>query len=260
MAGRCLLPIVLSCCRTHARLLSLRTPTLFHTVPTVSPTNPGIVFESRRLFAKGKGSVQKDKKRDKPRVLLTDQELSQVTDVDDFKTSLEAIVDALKESYIKALNIRAGVGLEDLEVSFDGDVYPLKELATISKKGNNLVVLNLTSMPDALKPVLEAINNSGMNVNPQQEGTVIYLPLPKVTREHREILAKNARTLFIKAKDELTKVQNQHVKKISSLKGMGVSDDLIFNANENIRYTAHKAMADCESLCQQKTKDLLGEN
>lgn len=223
-------------------------------------SSPALVIESRRFYAKVKGSLPKDKKRDKPKIVLTDDELGSLIDVEDFKTSIQAVVDALKESYIKALNVRAGVGLEELEVTFDGDIYPLKELATITKKGNNLVVLNLASLPDAIKPVLQSINGSGMNVNPQQEGTVIYLQLPRMTREHREILAKNARTLFTKAKEELTKVQNLHVKKASSLKGVaGYSDDLIFNANENIRFIAHKAMADCESLCQQKAKELLGE-
>jgi len=216
------------------------------------------LLQTQRNYAKGK-DISKDKKRDRPKVLLSSQELASVIDVDDFNSSLDAILGALKESYIKSLNIRAGVGIESLQVTFDGDVYPLKELATISKKGSNLMVLNLSSLPDAIKPVLEAIYASGMNVNPQQEGTLIYLPLPRVTREHREILAKNARTLFIKSKDEVTKVQNLFVKKVSSLKGTGYSDDLIFNACENIRFISHKTISDCEVLCQQKTKELLGD-
>jgi ribosome recycling factor len=222
-------------------------------------TNPGLVFESSRWFSRGKGDVKKDKKRDKPKVALSDQELGTVIDVEDFRSSIEAIVAALKESYIKTLNIRAGVGLEDLEVTFDGDKYPLKELATISKKPNNLLVLNLASLPDALKAVLEAVNSSGMNVNPQQEGTKIYIQLPRMTHEHREILAKNAKTLFVKAKEELTKIQNEHVKTANSKKGTGYSDDLIFNATENIRFIGHRAIADCEALCAQKTKELLGD-
>lgn len=224
-------------------------------------TNPGLVFESSMYFSKGRGDIKKDKKRDKPKVSLTEEELASVIDVQDFKSSIDAVVDALKESYVKSLNIRAGIGLENLEVTFDGDKYPLKDLATIGKKANNLIVLNLASLPEAIKAVLEAINSSGMNVNPQQEGTKIYIQLPRMTHEHREILAKNAKTLFLKAKEELTKIQNEHVKKASSKKGTsGFSDDLIFNSTENIRFAARKAMSDCELLCQQKTKELLGDN
>lgn len=64
-------------------------------------------------------------------------------------------------------------------MEFEGETYPLQELAQVGRKNPQLAVLNLASLPDAIKPVLLAIENSGMNLNPQQEGTTIYVPLPK---------------------------------------------------------------------------------
>jgi ribosome recycling factor len=55
----------------------------------------------------------------------------------------------------------------------------LQELAQVGRKNPQLAVLNLVSLPDAIQPVLLAIRESGMNLNPQQEGTTIYVPLPK---------------------------------------------------------------------------------
>jgi hypothetical protein len=49
----------------------------------------------------------------------------------------------------------------------------------VGRKNPQLAVLNLSSLPDALQPVLKAIQESGMNLNPQQEGTTIYVALPK---------------------------------------------------------------------------------
>jgi ribosome recycling factor len=69
--------------------------------------------------------------------------------------------------------------LETLEVEFEGEVYPLQELAQVGRKNPQLAVLNLASLPDACQPVLKAIQDCGMNLNPQQEGTTIYVPLPK---------------------------------------------------------------------------------
>ena len=66
-----------------------------------------------------------------------------------------------------------------LMVDFEGEKYPLQELAQVGRKNPQLAVLNLSSLPDALQPVLKAINESGMNLNPQQDGTTIYVPLPK---------------------------------------------------------------------------------
>jgi ribosome recycling factor len=69
--------------------------------------------------------------------------------------------------------------LESLTVEFDGESYPLQELAQVGRKNPQLAVLNLSSLPDACQAVMKAIQDSGMNLNPQQEGTTIYIPLPK---------------------------------------------------------------------------------
>jgi len=55
----------------------------------------------------------------------------------------------------------------------------LQELAQVGRKNPQLAVLNLASLPDACVPVVKAIQECGMNLNPQQEGTTIYVPLPK---------------------------------------------------------------------------------
>jgi ribosome recycling factor len=73
--------------------------------------------------------------------------------------------------------------------------------------------------------------NSGLNLNPQQEGTRIYVPIPKVTREHREKLAKGAKQKCNETKDLLRKVQSKKSSKLGEIELEGNSesqDDLIF--------------------------------
>lgn len=120
-------------------------------------------------------------------------------------------------------------------------------------------MLNLTAVPDALKPVLNSINESGMNLNPQQEGTVIYLTIPKITREHRETLAKNAKTLFQKSKDSIVKVSNQYIKEGREKEQYesGLSKDLVFEVCENIKFIADGMIVQCESLMNSKVNELL---
>ena len=184
-----------------------------------------------------------------------------VIDVHEMKDEFAAVVDGLREAYIKTLSVRAGTGIEDLEVEFDGQQHALKELATITRKpAANVLVLNMASLPDAIKPVVNAINESGMNVNPQQEGTIIYLQLPRVTREHRETLAKNAKILFNKAKEQLAKSMSTYVRQANDAKLIGgVSAELIHDTIENIRYLEQKAVAECENHLAIKTKELLGD-
>lgn len=120
-------------------------------------------------------------------------------------------------------------------------------------------MLNLTGLPDALKPVLNRINESGMNLNPQQEGTVIYLTVPKITREHRETLAKNAKTLFQRSKESLVKVSNQYMKEAKEKEQYetGLSKDLVFEVCENIKFIADGMISQSESLMNSKVDELL---
>lgn len=218
-----------------------------------------------RSYAKGKDKgKEKRGKGGKPKIVLSDREMQAVVEIQDMRDEMAGIADGLKETFIKTLSIRAGTGIEDLVVEFDGAQFPLKELAAISRKqgaaGTNIIVLNLSQMPDALKPVIKAVTESGMNLNMNQEGTSVYLHLPRVTREHREILAKNAKTLFQKAKDELSKTANKYIKSANEAKIIrNLSEDLVQDTIDNIRYLEHKALAECESHLSSKTNELLGD-
>ena len=59
--------------------------------------------------------------------------------------------------------------------------------------------------------------HSGLNLNPQQDGTRIYVPIPKVTREHREKLSKGAKERCNETKEQLKKIQNRNLSKLGEL-------------------------------------------
>jgi len=155
------------------------------------------------------------------------------------------------------LTVRGAAGaLETLEVDFEGEKYPLQELAQVGRKSPQLVVLNLTSLPDALQPVLKAIQESGMNLNPQQEGTTIYVQIPKVTREHRENMARNAKTLFAKYKGLYQTLQNRYIKQCRSNQE-GTSEDLVYDVQQQIMLLANTYIHQADELYKIKQKELL---
>lgn len=69
--------------------------------------------------------------------------------------------------------------IESLPVMFEGQEYTLQDLAQISRKGPKLVVLNMALFPQTIPTVIDVINKSGMNLNPQQDSTSIYIEIPK---------------------------------------------------------------------------------
>lgn len=54
----------------------------------------------------------------------------------------------------------------------------------------------------------------------------------RVTREHREMLAKNAKALFMKSKVAMQAVQNKYVKQCKNHKDL--SEDLVFGVQQQV--------------------------
>lgn len=69
--------------------------------------------------------------------------------------------------------------LDSLPVTFEGDEYVIQDLAQIVRKNPKTIILNMTSFPQAIPAVLKSIEDSGMNLNPQQDKTSIFIPIPK---------------------------------------------------------------------------------
>jgi len=117
-------------------------------------------------------------------------------------------------------------------------------------------VINVSSTPQYVTQVKEAILSSGLNVNPQQEGTTFYVPVPRVTREHREMLAKNAKVMYNKTKDKLRHIQNSFDRELNKEKP-NHPQNLIYNLHETILATTKTYAEKAHVIMEAKQQELL---
>ncbi|KAI5638204.1 ribosome recycling factor domain-containing protein [Phthorimaea operculella] len=185
--------------------------------------------------------------------------ISELVPVEKLKDRCQAAIEKMKEDFAKNLSLRSTTGsLESLPVKFEGKDYELQELAQIVRKNPKTMVINFASFPQAIPDVLKAIANSGLNLNPQQDGTTLFVPVPKVTKEHREQLAKNAKALYIKCRDTIMKdVQTDFVKKAK--KQTGVSEDLVFNVTKQIQALCESYHEEAKKIYEAKHNELVGK-
>lgn len=120
------------------------------------------------------------KEKKKPKATKIDlREISEIFDIDAFTSQMQNSIENMKSDFVKNLTLRSTTGsLEQIPVTLDGKDYQLQELAQISRKPK-LLVLNVAAFPTAIPQILKAIEKSGLNINPQQDGTTIFLPIPK---------------------------------------------------------------------------------
>ncbi|XP_055534443.1 ribosome-recycling factor, mitochondrial [Wyeomyia smithii] len=218
---------------------------------------PSLQHNQIRNYAKSKDK-KKEKKGPAAKVHINEEQLAEVINVNALRTVMEKSISTMKEEYIKNLSLRSATGaIETLNVSFEGKDYQLQELGQVVRKNPKTVVVNLVSFPQTIPAVLQALHKSGMNLNPQQDGTTLYIPVPKVTREHRESLSKNAKTLFIKCRDTVKDAQNQAIKKVK--KQTDISEDLSFQVQAQITMIANEYIKEAEKIMEVKQTELLGD-
>lgn len=58
----------------------------------------------------------------------------------------------------------------------------------------------------------------------------------RVTKEHREMLAKNAKALFIKCRDHIKEIQNKFSKTVKQKERDGLSQDMSKRITEQVKH------------------------
>ena len=183
-----------------------------------------------------------------------------VTNGESLWKELQAGVENLKSSYMHQFNVRSSTSLDELPVMLEGDKYPLNEIAAISKKDPKKLIIDASAFPQAAPNIMASIRESGMNLNPQQDGLTIFVPIPKVTKEFREKLAAGARKKLNDCKDELRSIQNKYAKSVSEMELSGeVSKDDARAAIDLIKVITDNFLSAGDQLLVSKTKEVMGK-
>lgn len=212
-------------------------------------------YQAIRNYAKGKDKG-KDKSKKPAKVEINEDQLGAVVNLEKLKTQMDKSLETMKDEFVKNLSIRSSTGaIETLKVNADGKDYELQEIGQIIRKNPKTIVINMLGFPQLIPQVLKALSKSGMNLNPQQDGTTLFVPVPKITKEHREGLAKSAKALFIKCRDSVKDAQNQHIKKLKGNKE--ISSDLNHQLQNQIVALGETYIAEADKLFQTKHSELL---
>ncbi|XP_053328730.1 ribosome-recycling factor, mitochondrial [Spea bombifrons] len=217
--------------------------------------NPHITFLSRHLATKK--SKTKSKAQSQTRININSSLVEDIINLEDVKQEMRNVVDNLKEDFNKNLSIRTSTGAFDhINVTTKDGKFPLNQLGQISLKSPQLFIINMAAFPESAAAAVNALRDSRMNLNPELDGTIIRVPVPQVTREHRENLCKLAKQLTNKAKDSLRRARSNAIVEVKKSKGE-VSEDTIKLLEKQIQQIADDIAAEMDKQLAAKTKELL---
>jgi len=146
--------------------------------------------------------------------------------VSDAKQRMDATLETVRRELAVMRTGRASLSMLDgIKVDYYGTPTPLNQVGTLAVPDPTLITIQPWD-PSQLHPIEKAIRSSDLDLNPQNDGKVIRIPIPQLTEERRKTLVKHAHKHAEDGRVAIRNVRrdtNDHLKKL--LKEHDVSED-----------------------------------
>lgn len=144
----------------------------------------------------------------------------------DAQKRMDASLETVRRELATMRTGRASLSMLDgIRVDYYGTPTPLNQVGNLSIPDPTLITLQPWD-PALLTAIEKAIRQSDLDLNPQNDGKVIRIPIPSLTEERRKTLVKHAHRHAEEGRVAIRNVRrdtNEHLKKL--LKDKTVSED-----------------------------------
>jgi ribosome recycling factor len=147
--------------------------------------------------------------------------------------------------------------LENIFIDAYGSKTPLNQLGNISSPDSSMLTIQVWDV-SLLKNIENSILESNLGINPQVDGALIRLPIPKLSEERRNELTKIASQYAENSKISIRNIRRDFIEiKKREKKESNISEDELKNfLNEAQNYT-DKYIANIDRILEQKKSDIM---
>lgn len=158
-------------------------------------------------------------------------------------------------------HVRAGTAqtslLDGVKVDYYGSQTPLTQLANVSAPEARL----LTVQPydkSSIEDIEKAIMAAGLGLNPNNDGTLIRIPLPLLSEERRKDLVKRIHEIAEEARISIRNTRreaNDEIKK--KVEADSLPEDSKYEAEEIVQEITDKHTNNVSQLLEKKEDDIM---
>jgi ribosome recycling factor len=134
----------------------------------------------------------------------------------DAKKRMHQSVDAVQRELATMRTGRASLAMLDaIRVDYYGTPTPLNQVGNLAVPDPTLITLQPWD-PTTLPAIEKAIRTSDLDLNPQNDGKIIRIPVPPLTEERRKMLVKHAHKHAEEGRIAIRNIRrdaNDHLKK-----------------------------------------------
>ena len=171
---------------------------------------------------------------------------------------MHAAIDGYRKELMTVRTGRASLAILDgVTVEYYGQATPLSGVATLSIPEPTLIMAQPWDR-SMLEPIERAVMAAGLGLNPSNDGKVVRIPIPPLTQERRQQLAKKVAQMGEERKTSLRQVRrdaNEELKKL--LKEKKISEDDERRGLEQIQKLTDHHVQQVDQLTKAKDKEIL---
>jgi ribosome recycling factor len=146
----------------------------------------------------------------------------------DAKQRMDTALETVRRELATMRTGRATVALLDgIRVEYYGNPTPINQVANLSAPDPTLITIQPWE-PNMVAVVEKAIRSSDLDLNPQNDGKLIRVPVPPLTEERRKTLVKHAHKVAEDGRVAIRNVRrdaNDRLKKLLKEHELGEDDE-----------------------------------
>ncbi|MCK9603893.1 MAG: ribosome recycling factor [Candidatus Omnitrophica bacterium] len=146
--------------------------------------------------------------------------------------------------------------VEGLHIDYYGTPTLLKQLASISVPDAHLIAIQPWD-PTAIAEIEKAIMKSNLGINPSNDGKLIRLSIPSLSKERRQELAKVVHDMSEEGRVSLRTIRRDAKEALEKLeKDKAISEDDKFRGIEELQKLIDKYTGRVDELLKSKEKEI----
>ena len=178
--------------------------------------------------------------------------------VADAQKRMDATLETVRKELMVMRTGRASLSMLDgIRVDYYGTPTPLNQVGNLQVPDPTLITVQPWD-PSVLTAVEKAIRSSDLDLNPQNDGKIIRIPIPSLTEERRKTLVKHAHKHAEEGRVAIRNVRrdvNEHLKKL--LKDHTVSEDDEKHALDQIQKLTDLHIEKINEILKKKEAEIL---
>ncbi len=179
-------------------------------------------------------------------------------DIDDLNKKMNVAVTHLEKEFQSLRTSRANPSmLDNLNVEAYGSKTPINQLGNISAPDPGTLTIQIWDV-NLIKNIENAILESNLGLNPQTDGSILRLPIPKLSEERRKELTKIASQYSENSKVVIRNLRRDYIDtKKNEKKDSQISEDELKRYINEAQKATDLSIEKIEKLLDTKKNEIL---